>query len=211
MKDVLLDIAIAHFGREGFAGAATRAIAKEADTAMSSITYHFGGKEGLYLACADHIAACLAERFEGAARALESHPPATRGEAVDAICDLLATFARLMLDPASQDWSYFIAREQHSPTEAFERLWQGAMKHLMDMAVATIRRARPDYSLAEARACAIGLWGQALILRTGRASVCRVMEVSELDAATADMLIARFVANTRCILTAEPFPQPEHD
>ncbi len=122
MRDVLLDIAIAHFGQQGFAGAATRAIAKEADTAMSSITYHFGGKEGLYLACADHIAACVAQRFAGPVAALESHPPATRADAVDAICDLLATFARLMLDPASQDWSHFIAREQHSPTEAFERL-----------------------------------------------------------------------------------------
>ena len=102
-------------------------------------------------------------------------------------------------------------RDRHSPTEAFERLWQGAMKHLMDVAVGLIRTARPDFPLAEARACAIALWGQALILRTGRASVCRVMEVAELDPAAADVLIARFVANTRCILFADPIAQPEHD
>ncbi|ARU16242.1 CerR family C-terminal domain-containing protein [Croceicoccus marinus] len=211
MKDVLLDIAIAHFGREGFAGAATRAIAKEADTAMSSITYHFGGKEGLYLACADHIADGVAGRFEQAVAAIRTSPPATREDAVNRVCELLTIFARLMLDPASRHWSYFIVREQHSPTEAFERLWQGAMKHLMDVAVELIRTARPDFPLAEARACAIGLWGQALILRTGSASVCRIMGVGEMDPATADVLIARFVANTRCILLAEPIAQPEHD
>src|SRR3546814_4490035 len=30
-------------------------LAKAAGTAMSSITYHYGGKEGLYLAAADYI------------------------------------------------------------------------------------------------------------------------------------------------------------
>jgi TetR/AcrR family transcriptional regulator, regulator of cefoperazone and chloramphenicol sensitivity len=207
MKDVLLDIAIAHFGRLGFAGAATRAIAKEADTAMSSITYHFGGKEGLYLACADHIASCVSARFEPVVAALLADPPDRPEQAVDALCGFLATFARMMLDPKSEDWSYFIVREQHAPTEAFERLWDGVMSRILDLAVGLIRRARADFTLPEARACAIGLWGQALTLRTARASVCRIMEVTELDPATADILIDRFVANTRCILSA----QPEHD
>ena len=48
----LLDVAVDHFGRFGIDGASTRAIAKDAETPMSSITYHFGGKEGLYLATA---------------------------------------------------------------------------------------------------------------------------------------------------------------
>src|SRR3546814_10523816 len=43
------------FGRKGLDGASTRGIAKAAGTAMSSITYHYGGKEGLYLAAADYI------------------------------------------------------------------------------------------------------------------------------------------------------------
>ena len=57
MRESLLDCAVDHFGRFGFEGAATRAIAADCGTAMSSITYHFGGKEGLHLAAADHIAA----------------------------------------------------------------------------------------------------------------------------------------------------------
>ena len=61
MRNALLESAIDHFGRCGFEGASTRAIAGDCGTAMSSITYHFGGKEGLYLAVADHIAAQIAE------------------------------------------------------------------------------------------------------------------------------------------------------
>lgn len=52
----LLDIAIAEFGARGLEGASTREIARAAGTAMSSITYHYGGKDGLYLAAASYIA-----------------------------------------------------------------------------------------------------------------------------------------------------------
>ena len=44
-----------------------RAIATAAGTTMSSITYHYGGKQGLYLAAARHIADQMGERM--AARA----------------------------------------------------------------------------------------------------------------------------------------------
>ncbi len=40
---MLLDTAIDQFGRLGFEGASTRDIARASGTAMSSITYHFGG------------------------------------------------------------------------------------------------------------------------------------------------------------------------
>ncbi|MGE5722624.1 MAG: TetR family transcriptional regulator, partial [Sphingomonadales bacterium] len=57
----LLEVAIEQFGRLGFEGASTRDIARASGAAMSSITYHFGGKEGLYLAAADHIARQIAD------------------------------------------------------------------------------------------------------------------------------------------------------
>lgn len=55
----LIDVAIDHFVRWGMDGASTRKIARDARAPMSAITYHFGSKEGLYLAAADHIAARL--------------------------------------------------------------------------------------------------------------------------------------------------------
>ena len=43
------------FGRDGFAATSTRALAAQAGTNVASIAYHFGGKEGLRLACADEV------------------------------------------------------------------------------------------------------------------------------------------------------------
>ena len=71
VSTTLLDTAIDQFGRYGFDGASTREIARASGTAMSSITYHFGGKQGLYLAAAEHIAAAIrALQGETTARAV---------------------------------------------------------------------------------------------------------------------------------------------
>ena len=43
------------FGQRGFDGTSTRQIAAAAKANIGSIAYHFGGKEGLRLAAADHI------------------------------------------------------------------------------------------------------------------------------------------------------------
>src|SRR3546814_20399109 len=55
IEDRLLNTAIDQFGRDGLEGASTRRIASAAGTTMSAITYHYGGKEGLYLAAARHL------------------------------------------------------------------------------------------------------------------------------------------------------------
>lgn len=208
MRDRLLDTAIEHFGQFGFEGAATRAIARDAATAMSSITYHFGGKEGLYLACADYIAGNIAERLDPLLERLTQIELRDRGGAVAAVSFILGGFARLMLDPSSAAWARFIAREQQVPTAAFERLYEGAMKRVIEKVVKLVAQARPDISSAQVRATAITLWGQAIVLRMGRASVCRTMQVDEIDPGTADLLVERLLANATCILSAEPETAP---
>lgn len=47
----LLDAATKLFARDGLEGASVRDIAREAGTNICMISYHFGGKEGLYRAC----------------------------------------------------------------------------------------------------------------------------------------------------------------
>ncbi|MEN7535646.1 CerR family C-terminal domain-containing protein [Aurantiacibacter flavus] len=204
MREKLLDIAIDHFGRRGFEGAATRAIAADADTAMSQITYHFGGKEGLYLACADHIAARISEWHGPRIMELGDVHVLEADAAADAICHLIGGFGHMMLNPATRAWASFIAREQQAPTEAFERLFNGAMKPMMETGLALIRRARPDLDEQEVRATGILIWGQALVLRTARETLKRVMQVDEIDAATATLLIERLIEHTRCLITNLP-------
>ena len=204
MRDKLLDIAIEHFGRRGFEGAATRAIATDAQAAMSQITYHFGSKEGLYLACADHIAKNIAERTQPRIAALGDLSALDGKAALDGLGALIGGFAQMMLDPATRSWASFISREQQAPTEAFDRLYSGAMQPVVETGMALIARIRPDFSERDIRATGILLWGQALVLRTARETVKRVMQVDELDATTARGLVEQLVANTRCLITNLP-------
>ena len=200
----LLDAAVEHFGRKGFEGTSTREIAAASGTAMSSITYHFGSKEGLYLAVADHIAAQISARQADALKTARDTADASPAQAIDMLLALMDSFARMMLAPASAAWSGFIVREQQNPTAAFERLYEGAMKDMAETFVALILRVRTDLDDREARATAIMLLGQALILRVGRASVCRIFDVETLDAATEALLLGRLRANALSILSEKP-------
>jgi TetR/AcrR family transcriptional regulator, regulator of cefoperazone and chloramphenicol sensitivity len=200
----LLDTAIDQFGRLGFEGASTREIARASGTAMSSITYHFGGKQGLYLAAAEHIAASIRNlQGEAVARAVAAgqESGATATEALAAILDSLA---QMMLRPETEAWSRFIIREQQFPTEAFDILFAKAMQPILDAFTDLIGRARPDLARRETVAMAILLFGQAMVLRAGRAAVCRALQVDQIDDESAALLRARLRANVLCILSEKP-------
>src|SRR3954447_5278458 len=59
----LIEAAIAEFGRKGLEGTSTRDIARRAGVNIAGIVYHFGGKDQLYLACAEHIAQTVLQGF----------------------------------------------------------------------------------------------------------------------------------------------------
>ena len=63
-RDALIQAAMAVFGRDGFHATTTRAIAEEAKVNQALIGYHYGGKEGLYLAMFEHIAGQLGQRLD---------------------------------------------------------------------------------------------------------------------------------------------------
>lgn len=201
LSSSLLDAAIDQFGRLGFEGASTRAIARASGTAMSSITYHFGGKQGLYLAAADHIAQSIREMQGAALAEARGAAEGSRDEAALAMAAVLDSFALMMLRPETEGWARFIIREQQFPTQAFDRLYEGSMAEIVGVVLALVGRARPDLDDAGARATALLLVGQALILRAGRASVTRVLGIETIDDASATLLRARLRANVLCILS----------
>ncbi len=200
LQERLIETAIDQFGRLGFDGASTRDIARASDTAMSSITYHFGGKEGLYLACADYIAAKARERHAGGFELVKDTAGIDRATASRHCLAILDSFAETMLHPDSESWARFIVREQQAPTQAFERLYQGMMKDMMEGFGALLAKARPDLSKRECKALTILMFGQALILRAGRASVCKALGTDNLGEQEAKLLRAQLRANSLCIL-----------
>ena len=87
-KKQLIAAALAQFGEYGM-NATTREIAAQAGQNIAAITYYFGSKEDLYLACAQWIADFIGEQFR----------PHTQDDTVNL--------------------SKFISREQLSPTAAY--------------------------------------------------------------------------------------------
>jgi AcrR family transcriptional regulator len=204
VSKTLLQTAIEQFGRLGFEGASTRDIARASGTAMSSITYHFGGKEGLYLAAADHIAESIAAMQAPALEAVRAAGVPSRESAVAALLTIIDSMALMMLRPESEDWARFIIREQQAPTEAFDRLYNGVMKHVLGVITGLLERVRPDYDDRTRRASAILLVGQAMMLRAGRAAVCRALEAETIDEPLAQLLRAQLRAHALCILSEKP-------
>jgi len=204
VSQTLLETAIDQFGRHGFEGASTREIARASGTAMSSITYHFGGKQGLYLAAAEHIAEAIRARQGDAVQHAREAGRASPEAAIEAIAAILDGLAQMMLRPETEAWSRFIIREQQAPTEAFDRLFRIAMQPVLDAFIELIGLVRPDLDRRAAAAMGVLLFGQAMVLRAGRASVCRALGITRIDEDTAAMLRSRLRANVLCILSEKP-------
>ena len=196
----LLDIAIAEFGARGLDGASTRQIAQAAGTAMSSITYHYGGKEGLYLAAADYIAEQIGDLMAPAVTAEGIAPDTTPDEARGIIHSILQRFADTMAAPKSMAWSLFIIREQMEPTEAFERIYGGLMGRMLATLVDLVCISTDRRDSRAAQIAVVTLIGQVSALRASRATVLKLLGVDDIDATAVAALKQRIAANTDAIL-----------
>ncbi len=196
----LLDIAIAEFGAKGLEGASTRGIAAAAGTAMSSITYHYGGKEGLYLAAADHIAETMAQdlgaKMVDEAEIARADPARARAM----LHQILGAFVDRMTAEKTEAWTLFIVREQTQPTAAFDRIYGGLMGQMMEHLVLLVQRATGLADEERARAVTATLIGQALVLRASRAACLRLMRRPAMDAALAARMKAQIADNSDAIL-----------
>lgn len=196
----LLDIAIREFGTKGLEGASTRGIAAAADTAMSSITYHYGGKEGLYLAAADYIAEQMAADMAPALVAERSIAEGDQAGARAAIHRIVGRFIDKMANADAADRSLFILREQLDPSEAFDRIYAGLMGQMLERLVQLVCMATGRRDRRTAIIATITLIGQSIALRASRASVLRLLDIDDIDAATIDEIRAHVAANTDVIL-----------
>jgi TetR/AcrR family transcriptional regulator, regulator of cefoperazone and chloramphenicol sensitivity len=198
-QDELLGVAIREFGLKGLDGASTRGIAGAAGTAMSSITYHYGSKEALYLAAADHIAAMMAAEM---APAIALCDPPEDCDADSARAGLHAIMDRLadkMASETSADASLFIMREQLRPSEAFTRIYQGAMGPTL-LHVAALIRVATGCSEPRSKTIALTLFGQVLAIRSVRAAILHCFDIPQLDGPHTDVIREQIHSNIDAIL-----------
>lgn len=177
-RERLLTAAIDVFGRLGFAGATTRAIAQDAGLNLQAIAYHFGNKEGLYLGAADHIGERLRAQTGPMADAARARFASGRAIAVDEaramLTAMLGSIAGILFDARWAPVARFMVREQMDPTSAFDRVYERVLAPQLELGrhiVAILLDAPPDSERVKLRT--MSLLGSVIFFRIAHATVAR--------------------------------------
>lgn len=142
----IIDAAIRLFGERGYEGASTRDIAHAAGVNAPALQYYFDNKEGLYRACAEHIADSSWQHFRPtleAAQAVLDDADAERETliaAYHAIQDAIAD--HILENYDAQHRRLFIAHEQagHGPSVLFDIMDRNVKTRMREVTCALISR-----------------------------------------------------------------------
>lgn len=192
------------FGEHGFAGTSTRQIAAAAKANIGSIAYHFGGKEGLRIACAEHIASTMsslsAQVLAAAPRPEELSPIAARM----LMREMLRTMVTFIVGrPESGEFVQFILREMAQPTAALDIIYDRmfAPMHIRLCEVWAAATGEAPASPAT-RLVVFTMIGQVVYFRIAREAVLRRMGWTAIGAGETDLIIAAVAANLDAVLDA---------
>jgi len=171
----LIEAALDVFGRQGFEGATTRQIARAANANLAAILYHFGSKEALHRAVAQHIVDSVSPRIGPLlatvqAQLAEIDPPGARR----LIGRMVETFVDVVLgSKEAERWARFVVREQLDPTPAFEVIYglMGPAHTMLTRLVAIALGGDPESPEMKLRAFTI--LGQGLVFRVAPTLVSR--------------------------------------
>jgi AcrR family transcriptional regulator len=197
-RQALILAAIEIFGRDGFHAASTREIARRAEANQAAIGYHFGGKDGLYLAAIKYIAEQIGERIGPVTRDIamkleglerqKTDPAKVREKSIALLLQLMDGLLSMLISEESSSWARIILQEQQAPSAAFDIFYKEMMSLVLQMITALVGKIREiDPQLEEARLLAIMVFGQVIVLRTSRAAILRYMEWSDFSAKQADI------------------------
>ena len=186
------------FGRDGFAASSTRALAAESGTNIASIAYHFGGKEGLRHACAEEVAARVAE-VAGPPETPPQMPPEMALARLETMLRALVAF--LTRGPGAADTVAFILREMAEQGPVFDLFYARLLlpKHRELCALTGMATGR-DPEAEATKLLVFSLLGQAFYFRIGQPLICRRMGWPGYDAAASQAIADRLVANMRAAL-----------
>ena len=149
----ILDVALRAFGEEGFTAVSTRRIAERAAVNLPALRYYFGGKQGLYLACAREIVGEYHVRMQtmqaDLRRALDA------GMTREAARANLKAVLRALVDvqigsQRSAVWLSFVQREISEQGPAYALLFDNLWAPGVDLAADLVSRIRGEAVQSEA-------------------------------------------------------------
>jgi AcrR family transcriptional regulator len=190
----IVTAAVRMFGERGFEAASTRDIARIAGVNAPALQYYFDNKEGVYLACVEHIVTrvleCMSEVAAAAERALEEK--ASDAELIERFCAVqgrLAEFMFTMKD--ADDWRLFMARLQsgEGPPAGFQLIYQHVSGRITNVLAGIVGRllGRPaDDEETVIRTTTVS--GQLHVFQVARRSVLARLNWDRFDAGRVELL-----------------------
>ena len=181
----LLQTSLATFAHRDFEAVSIREIVEQAGANIAAISYHFGGKQGLYLATAEYLADTLHKELgpmlEQIRAGAETADPETAGRRLDEMIQRLVH--QLTMDHLGDYAAGFILREQHQPTAAFDILFKRLMLPIQKTFQLLVSRILGDTAPDERRMILVthALIGQILAFRTARTTVLRRLGQTEFS------------------------------
>lgn len=195
-RAALLDAAAEIFAERGFGDAKVRDIAASAQANLAAISYHFGSKEGLYLAVLEREAARVIERY-----------PLSRPErAVDPVAALRDVIAALLARfLASDDRSHaprLLIREMLNPTAALAQVVERITRPQFELVHAVLARVLgPKVPAERVRLCVFSVVGQCMFYLVARPMVDQVVP-GTTSVETRDVLVDHVLGLTVASLRA---------
>jgi len=196
----LIEAGMHFFGLRGYEAASTREIAGLAKANIAAIAYHFGGKEGLRKACAEHVAATIRSvaggALPGATGDVSADPEVARRQLV-AFLRQVARF--MLLEKRARMMARFMMRELADPSIALDIVYSAVVSPTHSRLCALWGAATGlDPQSEQVKLSVFSIVGQVFYFRIGQDVVTRKMEWPEYGeaqvAAISDVLIANLEA-----------------
>ncbi|KZL00524.1 MULTISPECIES: CerR family C-terminal domain-containing protein [unclassified Pseudovibrio] len=177
-KRDLIESALYHFGREGYAGTSTRSIAQTAKANIASIAYHFDGKAGLKRACINFIAMSIGDVMSVVLNRklsdIEHLSPEDARTKILEMIDRMITFTQTN-KRAELVIGFMLKEVLHSPEEV-DTLYHLIFEPLMDRVTVLFSRATGQPVTSDELKLAIfAMIGQLLYIRLARPLVLKRM------------------------------------
>ena len=202
-REAILEAALRGFGKKGYDATGIREIAAGAGSNVASISYHFGGKEGLRAACAEHIVKLMGTVL---ASGRSEEPPLATPEAAEAtLAALVRSLVRfLLLDPDGALVAGFMMREMAQPSTALDTIYEGLFEgaHMRVCGIWGAATGLPPES-EEVRLAVFAAIGQILYFHVARPVVARRMAWRGIGEAEAEAIVSTVVRNLLARLDAD--------
>lgn len=204
----LIEAAVAVFGERGYDGASTRDIANVAGVNSPALQYYFDGKEGLYLACVEHLITLLWQKMgdtvDVAEQALADVDIGDQALIEVSLGILSSVVTTIQDSPQTNAWRAFLDRHQaglcpESATTAFDDRFKKRIGDVVRQLIARLAGLEVEDERTVIHSMA--LFTQGLAFRVQKPKLLEALKWTAID--QKEMELVREVVLTQARFTLE--------